>query len=148
MKLQWLLGAALCFAGAANAQDDGKALFQHACAKCHGLSSVMRERNTRGRWAAVVDDMITRGADVSDADFEKLVDYLTKNLGPKVNVNKAAAEDLSSGAGFSKEAAAAIAAYRQKNGSFKSLDDLKKVPSIDAADIDSKKERLEVTADR
>ena len=33
-------------------------------------------------------------------------------------------------------------AYREKNGLFKSVDDLKKVPGIDAKKIDAKKDRL------
>ena len=38
--------------------------------------------------------------------------------------------------------AAAIIEYRTKNGNFKSIDDLKKVPGIDPAKIDAKKDRL------
>jgi len=49
------------------------------------------------------------------------------------------------GLGFSKEAAAAIVAYRQKNGAFKTLEDLKKVPALDAAEVESKKDRLDFT---
>ena len=146
MKLQFLIGAALCIGTGARAQDDGKAVVDRACAKCHGMTSVSRERNTRGRWAAIVDDMIGRGADVSDADFDKVVDYLAKRFGPKTNVNSATAEELVAGAGFSKDAAAAIVEYRQKNGWFKSLDELKRVPSLDAADVESKKDRLEFSS--
>jgi competence protein ComEA len=32
--------------------------------------------------------------------------------------------------------------YRKKNGDFKSLDDLKKVPDVDAKKLDAKKDRL------
>jgi competence protein ComEA len=35
-----------------------------------------------------------------------------------------------------------VLAYRAKNGNFKSIDDLKKVPGIDPAYIESKKDRL------
>jgi competence protein ComEA len=138
-----LLTAALCCGIAASAEDEGKAVVTRACAKCHGLASVLRERNTRGRWAAIVDDMISRGAEVSDPEFEKVVDYLAANLGPKINVNKADADELAADAGFSKSAAAAIVAHRQKNGPFKTLEDLKKVPGLDPADVESRKERLD-----
>jgi competence protein ComEA len=147
MKLQRVIGVAMyvatCIGTAAGAQDDGKALVDRACGKCHGMASVSRERNTRGRWAAIVDDMIARGAEVSDTEFDKVVDYLTTRFGPRTNVNNASAEDLVGGAGFSRDAAAAIVAYRQKNGPFKSLEDLKKVPSLDAGDVESKKDRLD-----
>ncbi len=148
MKLRFMLGLVLCIGIAPGAQDqtktdDGKALVNRACAKCHGLASVMRERNSRGRWSDIVDDMIARGAEVSDADFEKVVDYLAKNLGPRINVNKATAEQLYDGVGVCGDAAAAIVSYRNKNGSFKTLEELKKVPSLNAADLDSKKDRLD-----
>jgi competence protein ComEA len=32
--------------------------------------------------------------------------------------------------------------YRQQNGSFKTLDDLKNVPGVDAAKVDARKARL------
>ena len=38
--------------------------------------------------------------------------------------------------------AAAIIAYRAKNGAFKTVDDLKQVPTLDAAKIDAKKDRI------
>ncbi|HKX30835.1 MAG TPA: helix-hairpin-helix domain-containing protein, partial [Blastocatellia bacterium] len=38
--------------------------------------------------------------------------------------------------------AAAIIQYRAKNGKFKSIEDLKKVPGVDAAKIEAKKDRL------
>ena len=38
--------------------------------------------------------------------------------------------------------AAAIIQYREKNGNFKSIEDLKKVPGIDVDKIEAKKDRL------
>ena len=38
--------------------------------------------------------------------------------------------------------AAALIAHREKNGKFKSIADLKKIPGIDAAKFDAKKDRL------
>ena len=40
------------------------------------------------------------------------------------------------------ELAEAMVGYRQKNGDFKSLDDLKKVPGVDAAQLDTEKNRI------
>ena len=34
------------------------------------------------------------------------------------------------------------AAYREKHGKFKTLDDLKKVPGVDAKKLDAKKDRI------
>ena len=59
MRLIGLLAAGLCVGSAAQAQEDGKALFERICTKCHGLAATVRQRNSRERWAAVVDDMIS-----------------------------------------------------------------------------------------
>ena len=75
----------------APALDDGKALLERACTKCHALTSTLKQRNSRAGWSAIVDDMVARGAEISDAEIDTIIDYLTKNFGPKVNVNKASA---------------------------------------------------------
>lgn len=143
MRLIWFLAAGLCLGAAAKAQDDGKALLERTCTKCHGLASTMRQRNSGDRWAAIVDDMISRGAEGTDAEFQKIFDYLVKNLGPRVRLNTASAEALAAGLEIPRSAADAIVEYRQKNGAFKMLEDLKRVPALDAADLESKKDRLD-----
>ena len=60
----------------------------------------------------------------------------------KINVNKASADDLKSGLDLSPKEAQSIVAYREHNGLFKTIDDLKKVPDLDGSKIDAKKERL------
>jgi competence protein ComEA len=87
--------------------------------------------------------MVSRGAEATDAEVEKIVDYLVKNMGPKVNVNKATAQDLMAKLGLSEAASAAIVGYREKNGSFKTLDELKKVEGVDPTEIESRKGRIE-----
>ena len=57
-------------------------------------------------------------------------------------MNKASAIELESGLSLRRSQAAAVLAYRAKNGNFKSLDDLKKVPLIDAEKIEEKKDRI------
>jgi hypothetical protein len=100
MKLRWLPAAVLCLGWASQAQDDGKALLERACTKCHGLTATLRQRNSRERWSTIVDDMIARGAEASDAELEKIIDYLAKNFGPRILVNKASAEELAAGLGI------------------------------------------------
>jgi competence protein ComEA len=128
--------------GRAEAQDDGKALLERTCTKCHALTSTLKQRNTREGWSAIVDDMVARGAEVSDAGIDTIIDYLAKNFGPKVNVNKASAEELARVLEIPAGSADAIVEFRAKHGSFKDLDDLKKVREV-GKEIDSKKERLE-----
>ena len=135
-----LLTALLCVPAAA--QDEGKALMERACTKCHALTSTLKQRNTRAAWSAIVDDMIARGAEATDTEIDAIIDYLAKNFGPKVNVNKASAEELARVLEIPAAAADAIVEYRAKHGSFKDLEDLKKVREIEK-EIESKRDRLE-----
>jgi len=131
---------------AAHAQlpdGEGKALVERVCAKCHDLEATARSRNTRERWTEIVDDMASRGAEATDAEFDQIVEYLARNFGKKINVNKATAAALAVSLGLSKESAAAIVEYREKNGPFKEWQDLKKVQGIDIKQIESKKDQLE-----
>jgi competence protein ComEA len=57
-------------------------------------------------------------------------------------VNTCRAIDLESGLTLRRSQANAIIEYRAKNGPFKSIEDLKKVPGIEAAKIEAKKDRL------
>jgi len=145
MKLLCCLAAAFCLVTAAQAQDDGKAVFERVCTKCHNLTSTARQRNSRERWSAIVDDMVARGSEGTDAELEKIVDYLAKNLGPRIAVNKATAKELAAGLDLSAAAAAAIVWHREKYGPYKNLEQLKKVPSLNAADLETRKDRLDFT---
>lgn len=126
----------------------GKDVVERVCSACHGPEIVMGKRLTKDGWTQVVEDMIQRGAQGSDDDFAQIVDYLAANFGPssptarKVNVNKAPADELKTVLGLSEEQAKAIVDYRQQNGDFKSVADLKKVTSLDAATIDTIKDRI------
>jgi competence protein ComEA len=106
----------------------------------------MDKRQTKEGWNATVDEMVSRGATGSDSEFDQIVAYLTKNFGKdsaKINVNKAAAKDIETGLALSAKDAEAIVQYRAKNGSFKTLADLKKVPGLEGAKIDAKKDSIE-----
>jgi competence protein ComEA len=125
----------------------GKDTVMRVCAQCHGVEIFATKGNTRDGWTEVVSQMIARGAQGSDDDFATIVDYLATNLPPhsevkKINVNKAAAAELSAGLQISDKDAGAIVGYRKQNGDFKSMADLKKVPGVDAAKLDSAKDKI------
>ena len=76
-------------------------------------------RNTKDKWRSVIDDMVARGSEGTDAELETIVDCLTANFGkdkPGPKVDKASASELVSALGLSQESATAIVAYREKNG--------------------------------
>lgn len=83
--------------------------------------------------------MLQEAPDVKQSERDKILEYLVKNFPARANVNKADAKDLQAALEISPESAAAIVQYRKQNGSFKTLDELKKVPGVDAAKLDSKR---------
>ena len=65
-----------------------------------------------------------------------------------VDINTATAEDLDRLKGIGPVKAKAIVDYRSKNGSFKSIDDIKKVPGISDATFQTIKSDITVGAPR
>lgn len=124
----------------------GKDVVVRLCGTCHEPVRAASVRLTRDGWAETVEDMKRRGARGTDQEFEAVVEYLaTYFLGEAakpLNVNTAPQIDLESVAGLFRREAAAVIEYREKNGPFKTLDDMKKVPGLDFSKIDSRRDRL------
>jgi len=78
--------AALTFATFAHAQDlpegQGKALVQSACTQCHGIDVIVRQPRSREDWTDVVSRMVGNGAELSDEDYNQVIQYLATYLGP------------------------------------------------------------------
>ncbi len=124
----------------------GKEETQRVCKGCHELERSLSPRQDRDGWQQTVDKMVALGAQVTEKEYYAILDYLAKNYPgeeiPKLNVNKATAIELESRLTLPRSQAAAIIEYRTKNGAFKSIDDLKKVPGVDTARIEAKKDRI------
>jgi competence protein ComEA len=152
MRFWPLLSGCLAAASIAFAADrpklpdgPGKETMQRVCSGCHGAEVVLGKRLSRDGWNQVVVNMIQRGAQGSDDDFADIVDYLTNSVsakGQRINHNKATAKELQAALDIPDKAADAILRYREEKGDFKTIDDLKKVPGLDAAKIDAKKNNL------
>lgn len=141
--------SALIFAGIAAAQlpdGPGKQETEKICSQCHELARSISVRQDRAGWQTTIDKMVTLGAQGTDKEWSAVLNYLSANFAgeqiPKLNVNKAAAIEFETRLSLKRSEAAAIIAYRTRNGPFKSIEDLKKVPGIDTAKIESKKDRL------
>ena len=93
-----------------------------------------------------MEKMVSYGMKAAQKDISAVLEYAVKNFPaddvPRINVNKAQAIDFESGLSLKRSQATAIIQYREKNGPFKSIADLKKVPGIDVAKIEAKKDRL------
>ena len=125
-------------------EGPGKAALRRVCKGCHPPETVAAKRHTREEWEEVVVQMLNAGATGSDDDLNLVVDYLTENFNKagKVNVNKATVSEFVEALGLTSKDANAIVSWREKNGAFKTADEVKKVPGVDAAKIEAKKEQL------
>ena len=128
----------------------GKDVTVKACAPCHEARRAASVRLTRDGWAAVIDGMQKRGAKVSEQEFPVVLDYLaTHFLGEALqplNLNTASQIDLEAAGGLLRREAAAVIRYREQNGRFKTIDDLKKVPGLDFKKIESRRDAIVVIA--
>ena len=114
------------------------------CSGCHDLARSISLRQDRDGCKATINKMLSLGAEGADQELSAVLDYLTANFPaqamPRVNVNKATAIELESRLGLRRSQSAAVIEYRTKNGNFKSIEDLKKVPGIDPAKVEEKKD--------
>ena len=139
--LLWLNFGSAIFAQALPA-GKAKPLVQRACTTCHELVIGSKQRMDRERWTVLVEDMVERGAKLSEDEVAEVVEYLSVNFGPKVNVNQAGVRVLVSELGLTERDAMAIVKFREAHGPFKDLSSLKKVPDLDPAKIETLKDRL------
>ena len=146
----WLAAAALTLASgplwAQLPEGSGREQTQKLCSDCHELERSISLRQDRDGWKATVNKMISLGAQGSEEEFSVVLDYLSRNYPaqklPPLNVNTAKSIDLEARLSLRRSEAAAVIEYRAKHGSFKSIDDLKKVPGVDPAKIDRKQDIL------
>ena len=106
----------------------------------HGLDVIETGFRTREEWNATINLMKGNGADGTAEQFAQLSDYLIR-YHSSLNVNKATADDIEAWLDVDDKVAQAIVDHRNMNGAFKTIDDLKKVPGIDAAKVDARKVR-------
>jgi competence protein ComEA len=124
----------------------GKAETAKLCSECHEIERAISLRQNSAGWQETVNKMTSLGMTGTDSETKAVLDYLTKNFPadeiPKLNVNTATPIELESALSLRRSQAAAVIEYREKHGKFKSMDDLKKVPGLDAAKLDTKKDRV------
>lgn len=130
------------------AQDDGlpagkgKDAFLKICSNCHGFEQVTSHKYPKKYWANVVDDMISRGADGSDAEQNAVISYLSRNFGKPVNINTSSAKEIEAGLSFTAADAQMLVGYRTDKGPFKTYEDLLKVPGLNAELLDEQKKNI------
>ncbi len=64
---------------------EAEALINRACTRCHSVDRVNDARNSADAWRVVTVDMRERGAQLSDEELEKLVEWLGRVKGTNAN---------------------------------------------------------------
>ncbi|SDF06162.1 hypothetical protein SAMN05444167_1277 [Terriglobus roseus] len=66
---------------------EGKAVVQRACTTCHTSGTISRKRATAAEWSATVDEMVNRGAELSDEEIVTVGRYLAASFPATPNPN-------------------------------------------------------------
>lgn len=127
-------------------EGPGREETQRLCSDCHELARSISLRQNRDGWKATINKMISLGAQGREEEFSTVIEYLAAHYPaqtlPPLNVNTAKAIDFETRLSLRRSEAAAVIEYRTKHGSFKSIEDLKKVPGIDSEKVEAKRNAL------
>jgi competence protein ComEA len=119
----------------------GKPVVVRVCTNCHDSTIITDAPRTVAGWDDMMYLMKDFGATLTEEEWKTVFEYLVTHLA-LLEVNKATAVHVQLVFGISDTAAAEVVAYRDKQGGFKTIDDLKKAPGLDAGKIDALTARL------
>src|SRR5688572_2833452 len=119
----------------------GKAVVTVMCTSCHAMDVITDAPRTVPSWVDTILSMKDFGAQGSEEDWKTVTDYILVNLA-HLDVNKSTAAEMAPVLRVSEKVAEGVVVYREKQGSFKTIDDLKRAPDLDAAIIDALAPRL------
>ena len=115
--------------------------FDQVCGTCHEPERAFDMPRNKDDWQGVLDQMAAIGATATDDQWDQVLQYLLRNHA-KVDVNRALAADIAPVLGVTPEIAAAIVRQRTAGGPFKTLDDVARVPGVDAKKLTARKDRI------
>ena len=111
------------------------------CSDCHSAESALSQFKTHDEWIKTLDDMASNGAKGTDEEWNQIQAYLDRNYS-FIFINKATAKELESTLDVAPAIAEAIVRRRTEKGNYTSVDDIKRVPGVDSAGIDARKDRF------
>jgi competence protein ComEA len=121
--------------------DKEREVFEMTCGVCHESNLIGESLRSPAEWDELISLMQGYGAGGTPEQFAQARAFMLRSFG-RVNVNSAAAIDLAPVLDVTPDQAGAVIAYRDQNGRFATVDDLKRVPGLDIAKIEARKERL------
>jgi hypothetical protein len=99
------------------------------CTACHAASQFLSTPRSSSRWEQVFEEMSGYGANGTDDQLDRVVNYFQRNL-TVINVNTSPPEDLKETLQISDDTVSAIMARRAKEA-FGGIDDLSKLQGVD-----------------
>src|SRR5262245_508833 len=117
---------------------EGKTETLKVCSDCHDPDVIFASPKTASDWTETLAEMKQRGAEASMEEWRAVESYLDKYLA-LIPINQSQADELVRTMDVTPEVADAIVKYRREHGKFKAVDDIKKVPGLDAAAVDARK---------
>lgn len=104
--------------------------------KCHNLQIVTNTPRSLDDWRDTMQKMVDRGANGTDEQYDDILDYLHRTM-TTIDVNRADADELAEVLN-ANDAVVKVILARRSLKKFADLADLKSVPGIDSATLDSK----------
>jgi len=120
---------------------EGRAVVEKLCITCHGLDYIAPSQRTVRNWLETIELMKSFGAEATDEQWKTVTDYLVGYVA-YLQANKATADEFAMLFRIDDKAAQGVVSYREKQGGFKTVDDLKKAPGLDGARVDALQARL------
>jgi competence ComEA-like helix-hairpin-helix protein len=120
----------------------GKDTMVRLCRACHPMDRVVAARHSNKEWIAIVEKMLTQGAEGKEEEFNEAIDYLTDQYGKPVAMNTATAAEIDAALGIGEDEAKAIVAYRTGHPPFVSWKDVAAVPGVEAVWIERRQKNL------
>ena len=120
---------------------EGRETVIRICGDCHGVEKISSPRRSRAEWQELVEEMAARNGVATADEIHTIVRYVVVNFG-RVNVNRASEADLMEIVQLTASEASANVEFRTREGDYRTLDDLRRVPGLDFAKIQERKDRM------
>jgi competence protein ComEA len=117
-----------------------KAVFESVCGACHP-SGMVDDIRSGQEWKETVDQMIASGAKADERQLESVMRYLLRHH-TKININTATPSEIAPVLAVTESTANSIVTRRKQIGAFKSIEELAKVPGVDAGQLQTRKDRI------
>ena len=104
------------------------------CTVCHAASQFLSTPRSSSRWTQVYEEMSGYGANGTDDQLDRVVNYFQRNL-TVINVNTSPPEDLGETLQVKDNVVMAIMARRAQHP-FSGIDDLSKIAGVDRSIVE------------